>query len=149
MSASRITFWWLVVVAVKYLLLTLASQWAWSGDYSYINNLFLAPVIAATLGFTSYAITRQTGLSLINAVSSGYSDKQYTVTTFDGEVERGLFGDKVRITPKQHVTDDRSENVAAMLFFTFVFDSVVVYFGWIQTYLPFLQVFQAAPPLAF
>lgn len=138
---SQILFWWFTIILSKYLILTLASQWAWSGDYSYFNNIFLAVLLVPAFGGAVFAIMDRMGLSLIEAMSSGQSDDKYIVTTYDGKVERGFFGDTVKVTPKHRETSDRAEMAGNMLFAVVIFDALCFYFGWIQSYLPFLQVF--------
>lgn len=140
MRPSQILLWWFTIIVAKYLVLTLASQWAWSGDYSYINNIFLAVLLVPAFAGAVFAIMDGMGLSLIEAMSSGQSDERYTVTTYDGKVERGFFGDTVKVTPKHRETSDRAEMAGTLLIGVVIFDVLCFYFGWIQAYLPFLQV---------
>ena len=137
----RILLTWLAIILVKYLVLSFGSQWAWSAGYSYFNNLFLAALAVPAWAFFIYMIMDVMGLSLIDAVSAGQSNEKYTITTYDGKIESGFFGDKVKVTPKHRETSDRAEMGGNLMIGVVIFDVLCFYFGWIQSYLPFLQVF--------
>lgn len=132
---------WIGLFCAKYVTLSLASQLYWETVTTYwIIDLLVALLAAFVWSLVFSGLANGFGISLYHGMTADLSREKYTVTSYEGEIERGFLFDSVKLRARHKTTSEYDEMNKVFGFLMFA-DAGLFFFGMIETWLPWLQVF--------